>query len=128
MTSWSRTADLLELDIWSDSGRPVVELSGCIDVYTVAQLRGQLLELSQRGRHLIAVEMSGVTFCDSSGLGVLVGAMKRARDGGGVVVLVGVPENIMRVLRVTGLTKVFPVAANIETALTVLDERHQTQG
>ncbi len=123
-----RSAEQLDIEVWHDNGRPVIELAGDIDVYSVGRLRSELLDLSGRGRHLVVVELSGVTFMDSSGLGVLVGAMKRARDGGGVVVLVAPSEPIMRVLRVTGLTKVFPVAGNIETALGLLAEQEHTRG
>lgn len=121
-------AGLLDIDVWHDSGRPIVRLAGDIDVYTVGRLRSELLDLSQRGRHLITVDMSGVTFCDSSGLGVMVGAYKRARNGGGLVVLVDVPEFIMRMLKITGLSKIFPVVGNVETALGLLTEQEQIRG
>lgn len=115
------SADLLSIGTRVDDGRTVVQLAGELDVYSCAQLRAELTELSAAGQHRLAVELAGLNFCDSSGLGVLVGAMKRARAGDGGLALVQVPDDLMRVLRITGLTKVLPVFSQLGEAFVYLD-------
>lgn len=113
----NRTADLLDFDARFEDGHTVVEIGGYIDLRTCGRLRENLLELSDRGHCLLAMDMSGVDFMDSSGLGVLVGARKRAVASGGMLVLVNAPDRVVRVLRITGLTKVFPLFETLGEAL-----------
>jgi anti-sigma B factor antagonist len=69
-------------------GRTVVEVSGEIDVYTAPKLREALLSLVDSGTYRLIVDMSGVEFLDSTGLGVLVGGLKRVRAHDGAIDLV----------------------------------------
>src|SRR5690606_4095310 len=57
----------------------VVEVGGEIDVYTAPRLREQLVQLSEDGYHHLIIDMEAVDFLDSTGLGVLVGGLKRVR-------------------------------------------------
>ena len=66
--------------------------------------------------------MAGVDFLDSTGLGVLVGGLKRARSHEGSLQLVCDQEKILKVFRITGLTKVFPIHASLEGALADADQ------
>jgi len=91
-----------------DDGNAVLVVDGELDVYTCDRLRAELLALTAAGHHRIALDLSALDFCDSSGLGVLVGAVKRARDHGGGLTLFGASEQFLRVLRITGLVKVMP--------------------
>jgi anti-sigma B factor antagonist len=111
----------LAVDVEFDDGRAVVAVAGEIDVYSVTALREELAALDAAGHHLVAVDLTDMTFCDSSGLGVLVGAVKRATAGGGGVSLFGAPEHFLRVLRITGLTKVMPPFERRDEALGWLD-------
>lgn len=114
----------LDADTWDDKGRTVVELSGELDLFTAPVLRDVLLGLTGNGRHFLAVEMSGLRFLDSSGLGVLVGATKRAAAGGGALCLVGAPERMLKTLRITGLLRVMPAFTSLEDAFDWLDRLH----
>lgn len=107
----------LAVGVEFDDGRAVVSLAGEVDVYSVAVLRAELTALDAAGHHRIAVDLTDMTFCDSSGLGVLVGAVKRATAGGGGLSLFGVPDHTLRVLRITGLTRVMPPFAQRDEAL-----------
>lgn len=107
----------LELDITYDERRAVLAVVGDVDVYSVPALRGELLALAAAGHHLIALDLAGLTFLDSSGLGVLVGTMKRALAGGGGLALYAAPEHVLRVLRITGLAKVLPTFERRDEAL-----------
>ena len=112
---------LLDVETWCDNGRAVVEVGGELDIFTAPVLRDALLRLSGDGRHLLAVELSGLKFMDSSGLGVLIGAAKRATGGGGALCVAGASDRVVKVLRVTGLMRVMPSFGTLEEAFAWLD-------
>lgn len=99
----------------------VVEISNDLDLYSVQRVHEELIGLHRAGRFLIAVDMSEVTFMDSSGLGVLLAGAKRAWAAGGAVVLIGPPEQVLRRLRITGVVRVLPVVATVGEAFGYLD-------
>lgn len=106
-----------------EQGGTVVLVAGEIDVYTAPRLREELVALIDGGRHRIVVDMQGVEFLDSTGLGVLVGALKRVRGyDDGALGLVCHDERILKIFRITGLTKVFAIHPSVATAMTSLDE------
>lgn len=98
-------------------GMHVFELSGGLDIATSPTVRAALLEASQRGDHRLIVDLSNVDFLDSTGLGALIGAQRRAKEFGGDVRLVVGEGQIARLLRITGLLKVFGVYPTLEDAL-----------
>lgn len=100
----------------------VVHLGGEIDVYTAPFVREKLDEQIQAGRTDLVVDLSDVTFLDSTGLGVLVGRLKFARTHGGSLRLVGTAERVLRVFAITGLDKVFEIHPDLESALAAADE------
>ncbi len=97
--------------------RSVVSVVGEVDVYTAPRLRERLSDLVNAGEHHLVVDLSGVDFLDSTGLGVLVGGLNRVRGQGGSLTLVCGTERILKVLRITGLTGVFPIHAELHSAL-----------
>jgi anti-sigma B factor antagonist len=107
----------LSLSTRAERGRTVVEVTGEIDVYTAPKLREQLAELVDAGRHDIVVDMQGVEFLDSTGLGVLVGALKRLRSAGGSFALVCDKEPLLKIFRITALDQVFPLHPTVEAAI-----------
>lgn len=104
----------MELDIKAKIDGDVcsVVLDGEIDVYTAPRLKEELVAAIDGGCANIIVDMEGVGFIDSSGLGVLVSAQRRARERDGVVRIVCSRENILKIFRITGLDKVFPIFAD----------------
>lgn len=108
----------LNLNHRSEDGRTIVEVEGEIDVYTAPKLRELLIDLVSQGNHRIIVDMARVDFLDSTGLGVLVGGLKRVRSHDGSLRLVCGQERILKIFRITGLTKVFQIYTTIEEALT----------
>lgn len=112
----------LGADTWDDRGRTVIELTGELDIFTAPLLRDVLLGVSGDGRNFLAVVMTGVAFLDSSGLGVLIGAAKRANAGGGGLCIAGARDNVLKVLRITGLTRVMPAFPTLEEAFDWLDQ------
>jgi anti-sigma B factor antagonist len=106
----------LSLNTRESDGALVVDVVGEIDVYTSPKLRERLVSLVNDGAASIVVNLEGVEFIDSTGLGVLVGALKRIRARGGSLSLVCNKESLLRVLTITGLEKVFAVYASVDEA------------
>lgn len=111
----------LGADTWDDRGRTVVELTGELDVFTTPRLRDLMLGICSDGKYFLAVELSGLKFFDSSGLGVLIGTAKRAKAGGGGLCLAGARDNVLSMLRITGLARVMPPFPTLEEAFGWLD-------
>jgi len=111
----------LTLATRDEGDRTVVEVGGEIDVYTAPKLREQLVDLVNAGRYHIVVDMEGVEFLDSTGLGVLVGGLKRVRAHDGSLRLVCTQERILKIFRITGLTKVFPIHDTVAEAVDAQD-------
>jgi anti-sigma B factor antagonist len=95
----------------------VLTVGGEIDAYTSPQLRTRLRDLIDRGSTDVLVDLEGVGFMDSTGLGVLVGALKRLREHEGRMALVCTQPPLLRILRITGLDQVFPLYESLDRAV-----------
>jgi anti-sigma B factor antagonist len=98
-------------------GRTVVAVGGEIDVYTAPKLRDKITELVAAGVYDIVVDMGAVEFLDSTGLGVLVGGLKKVRAHDGSLQLVCSQERLLKIFRITGLAKVFAIHGSQADAL-----------
>ena len=107
----------LTLENSSAGERMVVAVGGEIDVYTAPKLRERLVELINSGHYHLVINLEGVDFLDSTGLGVLVGALKRVRSNDGDLYLVCTQPRIRKVFEVTGLTKVFSLFDTVDDAV-----------
>ena len=107
----------LTLDTRRDGDHAVIAVGGEIDVYTAPQLRDAITDLVSEGIFHVVVDMGGVEFLDSTGLGVLVGGLKRVRAHGGSMRLVCTSERLLKIFRITGLAKVFPIHDSVAEAL-----------
>src|SRR5436305_14992964 len=105
-------------------GIRVVEVEGEIDVYTAPRLRELLIELVNKGDYQLVVNMEKVEFLDSTGLGVLVGGLKRARAHDGSLDLVCRQERLLKIFRLTRLTKVVGIHATVEQAVKARKSAH----
>ena len=105
----------------TEGDRTIVKVGGEIDVYTAPKLREQLIDLVSSGAYHLVVDMEEVDFLDSTGLGVLVGGLKRVRAHEGSLRLVCTQERILKIFRITGLTKVFPIHSCVDEALSASD-------
>jgi anti-sigma B factor antagonist len=108
----------LKLDHHSKDGIEIVDVEGEIDVYTAPRLRELLIELVNNRFYQLVVNMEKVEFLDSTGLGVLVGGLKRVRAHDGSLDLVCTQERILKIFRITGLTKVFGIHDTVDEAIT----------
>jgi len=118
-----RPGDILPLDMNLDletstqGDTSVISLRGEIDVYTAPRLRQALIDLVSQGATDIVVDMDKVDFLDSTGLGVLVGGLKRVKSNDGDLRLVVTQDRIMKIFDITGLSKVFPIHGSLDDAL-----------
>jgi anti-sigma B factor antagonist len=99
------------------AGWTVVSIYGELDVATAPSLREQLIGLVGDGATKLVLDLEGVDFLDSTGLGVIVSALKRARTNGGDLRLVCTQARIRRLFEITGLDKAVPLHASLDAAV-----------
>ena len=107
----------LKLGHYSKDGIEVVNVGGEIDIYTAPRLRELLIDLAGKNNYQLIVNLEKVEFLDSTGLGVLVGGLKRVRAHDGSLDLVCTQERILKIFRITGLTKVFGIYQTVDQAI-----------
>ena len=103
-----------------DGGLAVIVLGGEVDIYTAPRFKECMLELLDDGVERLLVDMSGVTFIDSTALGVLIGGLRRVHDADGMMALVVTTSAVQRVLTITGLDRVFDIHATRAAATEAL--------
>ena len=96
--------------------RPIGEL----DAFTVSQFRQALAELASKPR--LIIDMSGVPFVDSAGLGALIGGIRRARELGGDVVVSCNRPSLVRTLRTTGFDRIVTMTETVDEAKAVFEK------
>jgi len=107
----------LTLETRDVDGTTVVAVGGEIDVYTAPKLRDKITELVASGVYDLVIDMEGVEFLDSTGLGVLVGGLKKVRAHEGSLQLVCTQDRLLKIFRITGLAKVFLIHETADAAL-----------
>jgi anti-sigma B factor antagonist len=108
----------LSIHLHVHGGMNVFELTGSLDIATSPTVRAALVEASERGDHKLIVDLTKVDFLDSTGLGALIGAQRRAKEFDGDLRLVAKEGQILRLLRITGLMKIFAVYSTLDDAVT----------
>jgi anti-sigma B factor antagonist len=106
----------LDVDTAQVGAASVLTLRGEIDVYTAPRLRQSIIDLVDGGASQIIIDMSAVDFLDSTGLGVLVGGLKRVRVKDGSLSIVTSQDKILKIFDITGLNKVFPIHDSVDAA------------
>jgi len=107
----------LKLGHYSKDGIEVVNVEGEIDIYTAPRLRELLIDLVSKNNYQLVINLEKVGFLDSTGLGVLVGGVKRVRPHDGWLDLVCTQERILKIFKITGLTKVFGIYQTVDQAI-----------
>ena len=106
----------------------VLHVAGEVDVFTAPQLREALVGAIEEGSRDVVVDLQGVDFLDSTGLGVLVAGLKRVRQYGGDLSLVCTREHILKILDITGLVKVLKVHDSVEAATAAAGDQGSGEG
>ena len=110
---------MLDIQIEQADGYTICRPVGELDAFTVSQFRQALAELASTPRLLI--DMAGVPFVDSAGLGALIGGIRRSREMGGDVAVSCSRPTLTRLLRTTGFDRIVTVAETIEEAAAALE-------
>jgi anti-sigma B factor antagonist len=110
----------LQINVRGGTEVTIMELSGEVDAYTSARFREQMVELIENGAVNLIISMDRVEYIDSSGLGALVGGLKRASEREGRIVIVCNNLQVRKVFEITGLERVFPLFAIEEEAVRML--------
>jgi len=97
-------------------GVTVVAVSGEVDVATAPALRERLNQVIERDQGPVVVDLLQVSFIDSTGLGVLVGALKRCREADRDLRVVVAEPRIQKVFDITGLTALFSLHDTVAAA------------
>ena len=100
----------LAIRVSHDGPQCVAHLEGELDVSSSERLRAELIRLIDDGCRDLVVDLSELALIDSTGLGVLVGVMKRALQHGGAMVLRSPRPAARKVFDITGLDRVFVIA------------------
>jgi anti-sigma B factor antagonist len=92
-----------------NDGSATVAITGEVDVFTAPQLRDRLYGVIADGVNHVVLDLEAMSFIDSTGLGVIVGTLKRLRQQGGDLVLRAPGRSTRKVLDITGLTQILEV-------------------
>ncbi len=92
----------------------VIVLEGEVDVYSAPLLREEITRQVARGEYKLVVDLEKVAFLDSTGLGVLVGGLKRVKPHDGELGIICSQEKMLRIFRITGLDKIFPIFGHVD--------------
>ncbi|MFM9693840.1 STAS domain-containing protein [Streptomyces europaeiscabiei] len=115
-------ADSLSVSVQMIGDITLIKVSGEVDVYSVGKLKSALSDCLNHGRHQLVLDIDGIEFLDSTGLGPMMGALAAARRRGGFMLLVCSTEKILKIFRLTGLWKVVPIHASLDDALTAVED------
>jgi anti-sigma B factor antagonist len=107
----------LKLGHYGTDGIEVIDVQGEIDISTAPRLRELLIDLVSQGSYQLVVNLDKVGFLDSTGLGVLVGGLRRVRAHDGSLDLVCTQQRILKILTITGLTEVFGIYERVDQAI-----------
>ena len=107
----------LKVDTRNEGDVAVLAASGEVDVFTAPDLDRAIEAQLAEGRSQLVVDLSSVSFLDSTGLGVLVKGLKGARESGGSLRLVVTSERIRKIFDITGLDAAMPLFDTVDDAL-----------
>ena len=113
----------LKLGHYNKDGIEVIDVRGMIDIYTAPRLRELLIDLVSKDNYQLIINLERVEFLDSTGLGVLIGGLKRVRAHDGSLDLVCTQERILKLFRITGLAKVFGIHETVDQAIAAKGRR-----
>ncbi|KUP05035.1 metal ABC transporter ATPase [Bacillus coahuilensis p1.1.43] len=91
-----------------------VSISGEIDAYTAPKLRENLDEIAGQEGIYLTIDLSDVTYMDSTGLGVFVGMFKKMNATNGHLKLVGLSERLRRLFEITGLADIMDINSEVK--------------
>ncbi|HEV8565210.1 MAG TPA: STAS domain-containing protein [Actinomycetota bacterium] len=107
----------LAIETLTEEQRTILRVTGELDLFTAPRLREAVVEATEAGVTNVIVNLDGVSFIDSSGLGVLVACLKRLRErDGSFAVVAGETSSLHKLLALTGLDGFLPTFTSLEAA------------
>lgn len=103
-------------------GYTVLELSGEVDVLSAPKLKETIIEHITNKAQLIIVDLTEVEYLDSTGLGTLIGSLKRTREAKTRLSIVGMNARLRRLFDITGIDKIFLIYDSVEQAVAAAEE------
>lgn len=104
----------MDITTTENGSATVVAVTGELDVSTAPELEERLQQLIDGGSADLVVDLSAIDFLDSTGLGVMVKALKWAREAGGGLRVVATEERITKVFTITGLDEVMRLSDSVD--------------
>jgi len=104
----------MQIEMTSNSDSQIITVSGEVDLATSPELDVAIIGALESGTQSLVIDLSDVSFMDSSGLGVIVRGLKRCREADKDLDLVISNERVLKVFGITGLDQVIPIHASIE--------------
>jgi anti-sigma B factor antagonist len=107
---------LFDVDVSDQDGWTLLRVTGELDVATAPRLRQEAVRVVSEGRLQLVMDLSGVDFLDSTGLGVIIGVLKRVRGHGGELVLAGLSPQVSKVFEITRVSEIVQIVASVSDA------------
>ena len=98
---------MFELSVENDNQGRIITLKGEIDIYSAPDFKGSLYDAIGEGQQDIILECSDLSYIDSMGLGIMVGALKRIKEQAHEIVIRNPKSTVRKLFKITGLDKVF---------------------
>lgn len=108
---------VFELDTRLEEGWTVIAVNGELDVATAPRLRQEAIKALGASPSHLALDLSECSFIDSTGLGVIVGILKRIRGSEGDLVIVGAPPQVTKVFDITRVSSIVTLAESLDQAV-----------
>lgn len=106
----------IDIEVVSQGGFKVIKPSGDLDVYTVGSLRDAIGEMIEQDSNKVVVDLDSVPFMDSSGLGALMGGVRRLRESGGDLAIACTREQHLKLFTITGFGEGVSIAPTVDEA------------
>ncbi|KMY52810.1 metal ABC transporter ATPase [Bacillus sp. FJAT-27231] len=104
----------ITIDVKETELQTKVRIAGEIDAYTAPKLRETVFPYTEKETSNIVVDLSEVSYMDSTGLGVFVGLFKSLNANGGTLQLIGLSERLRRLFDITGLADIMNINSEVE--------------
>jgi anti-sigma B factor antagonist len=91
-----------------------LKLAGEVDAYTAPKLKEVMFPMTETEGNIVVVDLSGIDYMDSTGLGIFVGALKSSKANNSSLKLRGMTERVKRIFEITGLTEVMDIESGVK--------------
>ena len=103
----------LTISTRTDGAFTVVQVGGEIDMFTATELRETLHARLAENVTSLAIDVNDVEFCDSTGLGVIIGVLRRLRESGGRLIIMCAQPQMLKIFQLTGLDTVLDIRTEL---------------